>query len=236
MRRKKKLYLELQRKIKNYSQIVNIPPIHGNQPHTWCPLITATKSENSDYGQQIIYPSGVNMKRDNLLVEPIKTVRYELDLTDKQKQIMHSWFDATYRLMYNLIIKKIKDTFRLQLKTNDKLKLHEMEIDLSINKLKKEFADDKKRLHKKTLINMHILDYAMTDACAMFKSKMSNVINGHQKKTRLRYLKKTKNNKIFKVEKCLCSENSFCPNVLGKIIKTTRGINFKEATEMVGIV
>ena len=39
---------------------------------------------------------------------------------------------------------------------------------------------------------MHILDYAIIDATAMIKSKISNIKNGYQFKSKLKYLKKSK--------------------------------------------
>jgi IS605 OrfB family transposase len=102
--------------------------------------------------------------------------------------------------------------------------------------LKKEFSASKSNIRDKYNANMHVLDYAMADAVAMYKSKLSNLKNGHIKKTRLRYLKKTKETKIFKIEKYLCTPNGFCSSQLGYSIQSYPQINFEKEIELVGIV
>jgi len=186
------------------------------------------------YKKNIITKS-FQLKNDKLSNEAIKTIRYEIFPTDKQKIIFHKWFNA-YIDMYNLIIRKIKKAFTNELKMNSRFKLTDLEIDLNISQLKKEFANDKELLRTKYDINMHILDYAISDAISMYKSKQTNLKKGHIKKSRLRYLKKTKNNLIFKIEKYLCQESTFCPSKLGPNIHTKPKINFEKEIQLVGIV
>jgi len=167
--------------------------------------------------------------------DPIKTIRYQLFPTDEQQIILQNWFNA-YIDMYNFVISIIKNEFRKELIINNKITLVDLKIDLTIGKLKKIASKEKEYLRKKFNINMHILDYAIIDATAMIKSKISNIKNGYQFKSKLKYLKKTKQTKIIKIEKYLCRDNTFCGSVLGKVMKSNPIINFKEKITMVGII
>jgi len=143
----------------------------------------------------------------------------------------------SYICMYNKILEKIKKTRIEQTKKlNKSLKYNEIDIDLNIGKLKKEFDDYKKILGKETKINQHILDYAMNDAVSMFKSVVTNLENGNYKKSRLRYIKKSKPNKILKIEKIICTKNSFCSSILGKKFKSSPSINYKNKISKVAII
>lgn len=175
------------------------------------------------------------LKNELLKNDPVKTKKYLLLPTYDQKKIFQLWFDA-YIEMYNFVICKIKTEFRNKLQDNMNFKLVDLDINLNMTNLKKEAVYEKILLRKKYTINMHILDYAISDAIAMFKSKICNLKKGHIKKSRLRYLKKSKNNKIFKIEKFLCSPQSFCVSLLGKEIKTKPLINFKNKVKTVAIV
>ena len=188
------------------------------------------KCFNTDIVRNHLKYNSKNLKND-----AIKTIKYKLLPTKEQENIFKKWFSA-YIEMYNLIIKKIKIAFRALLLIDPKAKLTDLKIELNISKLKKEFSVNKENLQTKYDINMHILDYAMTDAIAMYKSKITNLRKGHIKKSRLRYLKQTKKTKIFKVENMLCQDYSFCSTKLGKFIQTNPTINFKQDTEIVGIV
>jgi hypothetical protein len=149
--------------------------------------------------------------------------------------VLQQWF-LGYIDMYNYVISLIKSRFKEELEENSKIKLIDLEMDLNITKIKKKATITKKSLQEKYGINMHVLDYALTDAIAMFKSKISNLKNGHIRKSKLKYLKRTKNNKLIKIEKYLCQDNSFCVSDLGSYMKTKPSINFKETITTVGIV
>lgn len=177
----------------------------------------------------------INLKRDELNLDPIKTKKYKILFTEKQKKIINSWMDG-YIDIYNSIIYLIKCEFKKKLEENKNFKLINLKVDLNISKLKKQFSDKKKQIIKSTKINSHILDYAICDAVAMFKSKVSNLRNGHIKKSKLRYLRKTKSNKIIKIENHLCSNNSFSSKIMGNTVKTFPQINFKNDIKIVGIV
>ena len=120
---------------------------------------------------------------------------------------------------------------------NPNFQLVDLKIDLNINNLKVEFNKEKLDLIKKTNINAHILDYAINDACVMFKSKITNLKNGHIVKYRLRRLRKSKINKILKIEKLLWSKNTFCSSVIGQSILTAPKIdNYKDKIDTVAII
>jgi IS605 OrfB family transposase len=136
--------------------------------------------------------------------------------------------------MYNQILNKIKNIRKdFNKKHNSVFKYNEINFDLNLNKLKVEFASFKNELSKITQINKHILDYAIQDALTALESVRTNLNKGNVKKSRLRYLKKSKPNKIIKIEKQITADNGFCTSVLGKLFKSKPKINFKNATEQV---
>ena len=235
--KKKSKYKLFQEQINKYSKHINIPKNNlFNQTNI---NMHTNLSTNITYFKDKIIKKSFNLKSDMLKNEPIKTKKYELLPTDKQKIVLQKWFNA-YIDMYNLVIKKIKNEIKNEVKmkfeTNKKFKLIDLNIDLSIQKLKKEFAKNKEKLRDKYSINMHILDYAINDAIIMHKSKMSNLKNGYIKTFRLRYLKRTKNQKIIKIENHLCSEHTFCPKSLGLHMSSYTPINYKEEIKIVGII
>lgn len=175
------------------------------------------------------------LKHDNLDLDPIKTRKYVITPTEKQHNIFQKWFDA-YIDMYNHIVHHIRSSFITELRINPTFKLVDFNINLNITHLKKLFSPFKKILDAKYNITNHILDYAISDAVAMYKSKISNLKNGHIKKSRLRYLKKTNNTKIFKVEKDLCTNNSFCTSIIGKTLDICPKIDLINETDTVLIV
>jgi hypothetical protein len=232
---------DFQNKIITYSQFINIPQLNNDD-------IDYTILNNS-LGFDIIKSTNCNiidnefkLSNDNLIGNNkledvlVKTKKIVLIPTSKQKEILLKWMDS-YIDMTNKVLEKIKKTRIEQNKKFKKvLKYNEINIDLNINKLKKEFNDYKNALSIKSGINKHILDYAINDAIIMFKSVVSNLDNGHIKKSRLRYIKKTRINKILKIEKHICSNNSFCSSKLGKIVKSVPQINYKNDIEKVSII
>jgi IS605 OrfB family transposase len=229
---KKIRYNFFQEQISKYSKDIDIPRNLNNRISI--DMHNDLKSSIAHYENKIIGKS-FELKKDMLKNEAIKTERYQLLPTNEQAIVFQKWFDA-YIEMYNLVMKKIKTAFSDEMIANKKIKLINLEIDLNITKLKKELSVGKSNIGNKYNINLHILDYAMTDAIAMYKSKISNLKNGHIKKTRLRYLKKTKETKIFKVENHLCRSSTFCSSQLGSQILSCPPINFKKEIELVGIV
>lgn len=232
-RKKKKIKINyLKKNIINFSKKININN-NAEKDVSYININNDITNKKITMKNQI-YNNNINFKNDYLMNEPIKTTKYEILFTYKQKSIIDDWMNA-YIDMYNSVIKRIKDTFKNELAKNSKLKLQDLEVDLNISKLKKIFKDTKSKLSESTKINMHILDYAINDACAMFKSKVSNLKNGHIKKSKLRFLKKSKSTKIIKIENHLCSKTSFCSSIMGHI-ETCPKINFVEDISIVSIV
>ena len=225
-----KKYNKLQTKIKKHSKYINL---ENNYVKTEIKIntdINCTKSTTNK-----IISKKLTLVNDILKNDPIKTVRYKLCPNDSQKEVLQKWFNA-YIEMYNYVITYIKKQWKKALSKNKHIKIIDLEIDLNISKIKKQASTEKEYLRNKYSINMHILDYALSDAIAMFKSKISNLKNGYIKKSRLKYLKKSKNNKTIKIENMLCNDNSFCVSELGNYMKSKPNINYKEKITMVGIV
>lgn len=221
----------LKEKIASYSKYIVIPNGFNNQTvniGTNIDVIVKTSNHN-------FIKKKFNLNNDRLKNDPIKTIQYTLYPTKDQKTVLQKWFLA-YIDMYNFIIGIIKDEFRESLEIDSKAKLIDLDIDLNITYLKKISEKTKNKLKNKYNVNMHILDYAINDAIAMYKSKISNLKNGHIKKSRLRYLKRTKKTKIIKIENMLCTKDSFCTSELGKKIKVDPNLNFKNDISMTAIV
>lgn len=238
--KKKSRYKLFQENISKNSKFINTPALginnmNGNVSERISIDMNTNLNANMTKFKTKIIKKTFPLKHDILKNDAIKTIKYKLLPTKEQEIVFQKWFSA-YIEMYNLIIKKIKNKFKAILLLDRNSKLIDLNIDLNITKLKKEFSENKVILNKKYNINMHILDYAIVDAVAMYKSKISNLKNGHIKKSHLRYLKHTKGTKIFKIEKFLCNDNAFCVSQLGSFIKTCPPINFKTETELVGIV
>lgn len=232
-KRKKKnnRFNALQEKISLYSKHITIPNnLNSENVDIGTNIDVIVKTSNCNFINKKF-----NLNNDRLMNDPIKTIQYTLYPTKDQKKVLQQWFLA-YIDMYNFIIGIIKDKFRESLKIDNKAKLIDLDIDLNITYLKKISGKTKNKLNNKYNINMHILDYAINDAIAMYKSKISNLKNGHIKKSKLRYLKRTKKTKIIKIENMLCTENSFCTSELGKKISVVPNLNFKNDISMTAIV
>jgi len=234
MQTKKSRYKLLQTKINEHSKHICIPNNVANKPKSDIDLNTNLMSNVKSFNTKII-KKNFQFKKDSLKNEAIKTIRYRLFPTKEQEIVFQNWFSAHIE-MYNCVMNKIKSDFKSALSTNTKTKLVNLNINLDITDIKKDLSGKKSEIKEKYGINMHVLDYAISDAISMYKSKISNLKNGHIKKTRLKYLKQTKSTKIFKIEKLLCQKNTFCVSSLGTSIKSFPEINFKEETEIVGIV
>lgn len=140
--------------------------------------------------------------------------------TKKQKNIINCWLES-YRLMINATIKY----YRRYLHNKEKIITSFMKVrtnhmkDIKTEIYNNAFVND----NVKTRIYSHTLDYAIKDVCTNVKSALSNLKNGNIKTFRLRYIKKTKKNKLFKLEKTALqliekdNKNIIYNNVLGKL-------------------
>ncbi len=76
-----------------------------------------------------------------------------------------------------------------------------MKLDnLNLTKLKKDLKPFKQILINKSKFDSHTLDYCINDILISLSSIISNLNNGHCKNSRLRFLKKSKKNKIIKIK------------------------------------
>ena len=102
---------------------------------------------------------------------------------------MDAWID-----MYNKVLSIIKNERKTQSeKLNKSIQYNKMSLDnLEFNKLKKDLKPFKDKLKKKTKIDMDKLDYCINDVLIMLKSSISNLKSINFKKSKLRYIKKTK--------------------------------------------
>ncbi len=160
--------------------------------------------KNKLYNSKIKIPTSKTMVR----AERIKVI-----LNKRQRFILHNWLNA-YIKMYNATIKIINSRRYNNLPIITSWKTLRTS---HLKSTKKRIIEQSNIKHKKfkTQVNSHVLDGAIQDACAKFKSCLSNLKNGHIKYFRLRYLKQTKNSKIMKIEKYFINKdkNTFCQSV-----------------------
>jgi len=241
MIKKKKInYCEiLQDKIKQNNKILDIPLL-GEKLIKQDLIIDKNIKSNYFERPNIIKKNNSKFKFDNL--EPttdnlFKTKIYQLLPDQKQQNILFNFFNA-YTDMYNLTIKKIKTERinEIKINKNSNLKYCEMIYKPNITILKKEFSIEKQKLQKKYKINLHILDYAINDCLSMFKSIVSNQKNNHIKFAKMRYLKRNRPNRFIKIEKQICSNNSFCSSILGNKLNICPNLNYKNECEKVYII
>jgi transposase len=143
----------------------------------------------------------------------IKSEKIKILPNKRQRFILLNWLNA-YVKMYNETIKILNGR-----------RITKLPIITSWKTLRtKHLKDAKKRIIKqsnsgnkkfKTQVNSHVLDGAIQDACAKYKSCLTNLKRGNIKYFRLRYLKQTKDSKIMKIEKYFIDKdkNTFCNSV-----------------------
>jgi transposase len=236
---------KFQENIKTYNNKIIIPELNTKIFN----ILDCSKDDTiikKTYYENTIINENFNISYDKLynnkddLNDKLKITKiYNLFPSVIQSKILLFWFDL-YIDMYNKVLEKIKNIHKKEKLQDKNIKLNNLDLDLDLSKMKKEFSNYKKELsnkinpflNKKSKINLHILDYAIKDAITSIKSIISNLNNNHIKHSRLRYLKKNKNFKILKIEKHICSVNSFCSSILGKIITIKPEINFNDITEV----
>ena len=156
-----------------------------------------------------------------------KCKKINLILTKKQRIILLHWMDLHIK-MYNETLKffKQRKLNKLKILTNEK-KIRTHHLKEVRNKIINN--SQLKNCKFKTKINTHVLDQSIKDACAAYKSCLSNIKNRNIKYFRLRYLKFTKPLKVITIEKMLLSKNkkTFCSSVFNEEFKFKS--NFKLA-------
>lgn len=166
-----------------------------------------------------------------------KTVKYLLKPTFEQSQIMIGYCDA-YNIMYNNVVKLIKDKkneYKIVHPEKD-VKYSDLQYKTTMTDLRVHFLDLQNYLCKIYRISKHILDYAMQDCIKNFNTIVTKQLKGQIKHAKLRYLKKGKNKRIFKVDKHVSSKLSFFPSVMGEVLLSEPKLNYKKECTMVYIV
>lgn len=100
-----------------------------------------------------------------------------------------------------------------------------MYVRQKLGKEKKKILEKSNGL-KKSKIKVHDIDGAIKLACAMFKSAITNKMNGHIDKFRIRYWKSKKESKIMDLEKANFSSAGIRANILGPIEGSYNGEAF----------
>ena len=233
--------LILKNNIIKYRTKVNLPTIN-NIKFTDTKLINGINTSKFNYkliNENLVLDSNNLFKGRKKKDVLIKTVKIRLFPNDKQKKILLSWFDCWID-MYNNVISLIKEERKKQSIIQKKtLTYNKMNLDnLKLTKLKKDLILFKQHLINETKIDSHILDYCINDVLTSLSSSISNLNNGHCKKSRLRYLKKSKKSKIFKIENngSTISNKSFCVSKLGKFLKSNPSVNFKKINQGMCII
>jgi transposase len=190
------------------------------------------------FNHKNIINQNLNLEYNNLInCRPlkdvlIKTYRILLLPNKKQKQYLITWMDAWIE-MYNKVISIIKTERKNQsIKLKKSLKYNQINLgNLDLTKLKKDLGPFKNEIKSKYSIDSHTLDYCINDVLTMLKSSITNLKNSNTKKSKLRYIKKTKKSKIFKVENngTSITFNSFFTSKLGKYLHSNPQINYKKA-------
>lgn len=240
MKKRKKKNIEraiaLKSNIIKYNKLIKLP-IKDHITFVKTNVINGVHTENYESKINLIKNiNNVHLQNDDLINGRklkdvlIKTKRILLLPTFKQKEYLLKWMDAWID-MYNEVVCFIKNERKKQsIQLNKTLRYSQMNlINLDRTKLKKDFKQFKNNLVKKTGIDSHILDYCINDVLAMFKSSITNLRNANTKKSKLRYIKKTKKSKIFKIENYgSITANSFLTSKLGKFMKSKPQINYKK--------
>lgn len=146
--------------------------------------------------------------------------------TQKQKEILLSWMDS-YARMFNETLKLLKGRYYKKEQTSFNFKVVRTKY---MKDIKTEILNNSgiTKFKGNTKIHSHILDAAIKDVCASYKSAFSNFRNRTINHFRIRYMKQSKKQKILKVESSVFSKDgkTFCKTALGKEIKITDGSDF----------
>jgi transposase len=213
---------------------VNLP-LKNNIKFKYTNIINGIKTKISNHNN--IIQSDLNLINDDLINGRqlkdvlVKTYKVLLLPNKKQKNYLLKWMDAWIE-MYNKVISLIKNERKSQsIKLNKSIQYNQMNLDnLDLTKLKKDLKPFKTTLNNLYSIDKHTLDYCINDVLTMLKSSITNLNNHNTKKSKLRYIKKTKKSKIFKVENYgSITDNSFFTSKLGKFLHSNPKINYKKS-------
>jgi putative transposase len=258
MKKRKKLFnkinneksIKLHNNIINYGSLINLPTkneIIFNNYNNYCFNYNTNRIQpflingiNTNVYNSSIIKSKLKLQSDDLINKNplkdilVKTQRILLKPTKEQKNILLLWMDS-WIVMYNKVLSVIKNERKEQsIKLNKPLKYNEINLDnLKLGILKKDLQSFKDNLNNKTGIDKHVLDNCIDTVLSMLRSSITNLNQGNCKKSKLRYIKKTKKNKMFKIEYHSLREHSFCTSKFGNLIKTVPKVNFKHVNDRI---
>jgi transposase len=193
------------------------------------------------------YMNSDEIKKDNMLkrnlehqITKIKK-EYETKIIKEKKQIENEIKTCKKNKLNQKIIdlKNNLKCFKELMKKEKEEKIKEIKsrrktFFIDFQTIRTQFMQPIKRklLEKNKGIPSHTLDMAINDCCAMFKSAITNLLNGHIKHFRIRYLKQDKKQKIVKFETSAFGKNkkTFCSSIMGDEIKTNDGSDFSTVT------
>lgn len=160
-----------------------------------------------------------NLKFDNNVSKEetyMKCKKIILLPNKNMKLILINWFND-YRLMYNETIKYFNSC-----------KYNKTKPIIDFKKIRTNILKEKKNIiRSKNKVPSHTLDYAIKDACAMYKSALSNIKNKNINHFRLRYIKSTKKQHFMTFEKTCFSKNNFmCKTILKQQIKNKSDFDY----------
>ena len=147
----------------------------------------------------------------------IKCDKIKMYPTPKQRKILISWMNS-YIKMYNETISFFK---RYYTKHNKVMCNWYTVRTTHLRHIKKKIIETSGINQCKSNIYAHILDLAIKQACASYKSCLTNLKNGNIKKFRLRHLKYSKRNKILIIEKGMINKkkNNICSSIFKNAFK-----------------
>jgi transposase len=195
---------------------------------------------NTNYFDSDNIKSTLKLQSDDLIEKRplkdilVKTQRILLKPTPEQRKTLLIWMD-TWIIMYNKVLSVIKNERKQQSQQlNKSLQYNQIKLDkLKLGKLKKDLQLFKDDLHNKTGIDKHVLDNCIDTVLSALKTSITNINQGNCKKSKLRYIKKTKKSKIFKVEYHSLRDKSFCTSKFGELIKSVPNVNFKKVNDTI---
>jgi len=136
--------------------------------------------------------------------------------TNNQRELIFNWFEG-YRKIYNDTVKLIRHEFRFGVE----------ELIIDWKTLRTIFMEDRKHKYMEGLkVPSHVLDSAIKSVCSSYKSALTNLKLGNIKHFVIRYIKKSKKDKVLGLEKIIFNTNGFYTNFLGKM-RTNRPFDFK---------
>ena len=151
-------------------------------------------------------PNKINLEKESIKTVYIKTMKFPIYPTKKQKIILNKWFHAVID-MYNITNKYILDFY----KENNKIE--------TFITIRKHLLDKANELVKKTKINKHILDYSVKHCVEMYKSAISNLKNKNIKEFPIKDLNYNRNryNMVLEPANFSKTKNGFCVRELGEM-------------------